>query len=82
MLTMADPEVRYPIERLIAAAQLDNHAQLALRLGLHHDTVRHAAALGLTDRQADRWAVRLGLHPAWVWPTWFADTPDGLEASG
>lgn len=29
------------------------------------------AAGGLTDRQADRAAVRCGYHPSEVWPEWF-----------
>jgi hypothetical protein len=29
-----------------------------------------AARVGLTDRQADHWAIALGSHPALVWPGW------------
>jgi hypothetical protein len=27
-------------------------------------------AEGLSDKQADHWACRLGVHPAMVWPDW------------
>jgi len=39
---------------------------LAAELGLSGTTVRNAARRGLTDRQADEWAIRLGLHPLFV----------------
>jgi hypothetical protein len=28
-------------------------------------------AEGLTDQQADRWAIRGGVHPGCVWDSWF-----------
>jgi hypothetical protein len=40
---------------------------LAERLGLTRRTVNRCIHGGLADEQADRWAVRLGLHPAFVW---------------
>jgi len=33
-------------------------------------TAKHAIDHGLTDRQADTWAIRLGYHPIEIWPTY------------
>ena len=39
-------------------------------VGASGTTWAHALLNGLTDRQADRWAIRLGYHPIEIWPTW------------
>lgn len=61
-----DDGMRWPIE------------PLAERVGLHRAYVSASttprairAAGGLTDRQADRAAVRCGYHPGKVWVEWF-----------
>lgn len=36
---------------------------------------------GLTWMTADRVAVRLGLHPAEIWPTWFDDADQRHETA-
>jgi hypothetical protein len=56
----------WPLEPLLEAAAL-TAGRLAGELGLSGTTVRRAARQGLTDRQADEWAIRLGLHPLLVW---------------
>jgi hypothetical protein len=33
---------------------------------------------GLNAEQADRWAVRLGVHPSAIWPEWW-DVPEVAE---
>jgi hypothetical protein len=45
--------------------------------------IRRMREHGLHDLKADRYAIRLGLHPCLLWPTWFddiladpADNPD------
>jgi hypothetical protein len=43
------------------------------RLSIGDDTYRRYETNGLTEVQADRLAVRAGLHPAMVWPTWVQD---------
>ena len=47
---------------------------------LDSGNVARAVREGLTDVQADRWAVALGLHPAMVWPGWFDAALRGLDA--
>lgn len=64
---------RYPIAPLVAATGAANLRVLADRLGYWHNYVRTVAPRGLTERQADRWATRLGLHPSNVWPEWGTD---------
>lgn len=39
-------------------------------LHISGDTYKRLTVDGLTDVQADRVAVRLGHHPATVWPDW------------
>lgn len=61
---------RYPLADLAHAAGAADLADLARMLGI---TYRHACRLqaeGLSDDQADRYACRLGEHPAAVWPEW------------
>lgn len=73
--------MRYPLDALVAAAHLqpahrDGYyvsvdTQLAERLGTR--TTQHVARArrdGLSERAADNWACKLGLHPAIVWPEW------------
>ena len=45
----------------------------AMRLGCSRSAWRRALAHGLTDAQADQWAVRLGRHPAelYGWDVWW-----------
>jgi hypothetical protein len=42
-------------------------SRLAAKLGVSGATLRTASRRGLTERQADDWAIRLGLHPLMVW---------------
>jgi len=58
---------RYPVAPLLAV--LAERADGDRILTQHH---RCAAAGGLTELTADRLAVRLGLHPAVIWPEWFS----------
>lgn len=41
-----------------------------LRLTAGPDTFAKWERSGLSDVDADRWAVRIGLHPNQVWPRW------------
>jgi hypothetical protein len=64
---VADPhEVGWPLRPLLDASGLTAR-RLAGELGLSGSTVRIAARRGLSDRQADEWAIRLGMHPVFVW---------------
>lgn len=42
----------------------------AARLGTTQRSVCRWLHTGLTDEQADYFAIRIGLHPALVWPGW------------
>lgn len=47
---------------------------MAMRCGVTSSAWRKARARGLPLRNADRWAIRAGLHPAIVWgDDWWAD---------
>lgn len=43
----------------------------ARRLGVDPVTIQRARRIGFTPWAADKFAVRLGLHPGGVWPNWF-----------
>jgi hypothetical protein len=60
----------FPLAPLLALIDA-TPAALALRVGASGSTVHRAAAAGLTWHQADVWAVRIGKHPAEVWPSWW-----------
>ena len=49
--------------------------ELALRTGLTRRGWDRRRLAGLSARQADEAAVRLGLHPCEIWADWF----DGAE---
>lgn len=65
------PIPKLPLEPLLEAARMRNYVQLANALGMHHDTIKHYALTGVSVYAADRWAVRLGMHPGMVWSEWF-----------
>jgi hypothetical protein len=47
-------------------------ARAATMLNVHTETYRRAVTRGTLDETtADRWATRLGLHPADLWPEWW-----------
>lgn len=61
--------VRWPLQPLLDATGLTAYG-LAHISGMNQGTIRAATAAGLTDQMADRLAVRLGWHPAMIWPGW------------
>lgn len=76
--------IRYPLEALAVALRIElrviEHgdgvellglAAIADRLGIDHRQARRCLRFGLNDRQADRFAVRIGRHPASIWPEWW-----------
>lgn len=58
----------FPLAPLFAHAEATSLRRLAFLLGLDGSTVSGVQHSGLTWRQADEWAIRLGKHPAEVWP--------------
>lgn len=60
----------WPLEPLMAAAGARYPNDLAVTCGMSNTTLHRAQTEGLTDAQADRYALRCDLHPAIVWPGW------------
>jgi lambda repressor-like predicted transcriptional regulator len=58
---------RYPIANLLEATGLSLSA-LAQRVGIGGGEYARVRTEGVSELAADRWANRLGLHPAEVWP--------------
>lgn len=81
-LTTGRAGCRYPLDPLLGAAGLRDYwvksgsglvvnapvTGLAVALGVHRCTVERAKRDGLTAERADKWAIKLGLHPGAVWP--------------
>jgi hypothetical protein len=61
---------RWPLAPLLELVPRSSYRGLMNRLSVSGADVGRAARDGLTDRQADHWAVGLGLHPSLVWPGW------------
>lgn len=59
----------YPFAELEAAAG-GSASCLCRLLRISWATLGRLRSAGLSEEQADRFAVRLGLHPAEVWPGW------------
>lgn len=59
---------RWPLSALLPFC---NGLPVAQALDVERTMIRRAAEFGLTDTQADRWAVKLGHHPGNVWADWF-----------
>jgi hypothetical protein len=71
--------VRWPLQPLLDATGLPRTI-LAIQAGTTMSTLRAAEQDGLTDEQADRWAIRLGQHPAMVWGAAWLDAAGDIEA--
>ena len=65
-------EPRYDLDALRQVAGLTRR-QLRTRLGLSGRRLVALEHIGLTDEQADRYAIRLRLFPWQVWPTYDLD---------
>ncbi len=63
--------IRWPFEPLRQAAGETTLVSLAEQVGVSPRTIWRWQKRGLTDFQADRAAVRLGLHPSLLWEGWF-----------
>lgn len=69
-------ERRYDLDPLLNAAGLTRR-QLRTELRISGSSFAQLEDEGLTDEQADLYAIRLGLWPWKIWPTWL---DDGLNA--
>ncbi len=74
------PEVGWPLRPLLDASGL-TASRLAGELGLSGSAVRIAARRGLSDRQADEWAIRLGMHPLFIWGWAWIDEAENAPRS-
>jgi GntR family transcriptional regulator len=68
-------EHRWPFQPLLEVSGVPTET-LRRRLGLDTSTIATAVTDGLTDLQADHWAVRLGWHPMSVWGWAWIDHAD------
>lgn len=59
---------RWPLAPLLAALG-DKSAAKTLRAS--GEEIERARREGIADVTADRWALRIGQHPASIWPDWF-----------
>ena len=56
----------WPLRPLLDACGL-TPTGVGRHLGISGSTITRAGRHGLSDQQADEWAIRLGLHPLMVW---------------
>lgn len=63
----------FPLRPLMEAAGLATMSAVRSRFPMNGAAYRQVLDRGLTEEQADRWAVKLGLLPAEVWPEWLDD---------
>lgn len=66
-------EPRYPLAPLMAAAGVRSMQELRSIFPMNGAMYRRVLHEGLSEIQADRWAVRLGLLPGEVWVEWHED---------
>lgn len=64
---------RFPLDAVMLLTRAESLGQLADRLGVKPDTVRQWARRGLSSRQADEVAIRLGYVPQNIWPNYCDD---------
>jgi Bacterial regulatory proteins, gntR family len=65
----------WPLQPLLAVCGL-SAGSLGGELGVGGRQITIAAQRGLTDKQADEWAIRLGVHPMTVWGWAWVDDAD------
>lgn len=63
---------RYPLAALVAASGLTER-DLSRVVAMSGSALKAARERGLSSDAADRYAVRAGLHPGEVWPSWTQD---------
>ena len=68
----------YDMRRLLAKTGIETVRELSELLGISLAVARKRMERGVTEYQADGFAVTLGFHPVEVWPEWFEGAP-GLD---
>lgn len=58
---------------------LAGYTLLAFRLGITRQAIQRLARTGLSDRQADHYAIAIGIHPGFIWPEWWTNAPHAAE---
>jgi lambda repressor-like predicted transcriptional regulator len=71
---------RYPLSSLVEASGL-SEAALGRAVGLSGSTLKKAREHGFTESAADRYAIRLELHPSEVWPGFGLATCEACSGS-
>lgn len=86
--------MRYPLAPLAVAMRIELHrpgrppdddqadaglSALAACIGVTPANASKLLARGLSDRQADRYATRVGMHPASIWPEWWEAAGDDAD---
>ena len=59
--------IRFPLSTITGY----NNCQLARRTGFSIRTIQRWTTTGIPLYSADRLAIRLGFHPATIWPNWY-----------
>ena len=68
-------------ESACAGLELLSDVDIARRYNIPRTSLHVGRKRGLTPDMADRWAVRVGLHPSLLWPEYFDDVPPTLEGT-
>lgn len=66
---------QYDLQSLLDAAHIGPDDDVCETLHISGRTFKRMRDEGLTERQADRLACKLGLPTGFVWPEWFRETP-------
>ena len=62
----------WPLAPLLTRLGVETLTELAEKCDTNRSVLNRCAERGLTDRQADAFAIAAGFHPIEVWPTWCA----------
>ncbi len=73
------PALRFSLQPVIDLTRSDSYEQLAVRLGVTGDVVRQWSRRGLSSKQADLVATKLGFHPLNIWENFNDDLFDEFE---
>ena len=78
------PALRFPLQPVMNLTRCESYQELGTRLGVSGDAVRQWSVRGLSSKQADFVATKLGFHPLNIWESFnddlvmdFEDDVDG-----